>query len=63
MDWEFGVSMYHLLRLEWMSNELLLYSTGNYIQPLGIEPDGRSYEKKKCMTVSLCCTAEIGTIL
>ena len=30
--------------LEWISNEVLLYSTGNYIQSLGIEPDGRWYE-------------------
>ena len=31
MDWEFGVSRYKLLHLEWISNEVLLYSTGNYI--------------------------------
>ena len=31
MDWEFGVSICKLLLLEWMSNEILLYSTGNYI--------------------------------
>ena len=41
MDWEFGVSRYKLLHLEWMSNEVLLYSTGNYIQSLGIDYDGR----------------------
>ena len=41
MDWEFGVSRYQLLHLEWISNEVLLYSTGNYIQSLGIEHDGR----------------------
>ena len=34
MDWEFGDSRCKLLHLEWMSNELLLYSTGNYIQSL-----------------------------
>ena len=27
-------------------NEVLLYSTGNYNQSLGIEHDGRRYEKK-----------------
>jgi len=31
MDWEFGVSRFKLLHLEWISNEVLLYSTGNYI--------------------------------
>ena len=40
---------------EWISNEVLLYSTGNYSQSLGIEPD----EDKRgnvhiCMTGSLC---------
>ena len=41
MDWEFGVSRYKLLHLEWISNETLLYSIGNCVQPLGIEHDGR----------------------
>ena len=30
-DLDFGVSIYDLLHLEWMSNEILLYSTANYI--------------------------------
>ena len=29
-----------LLYLEWVSNEVLLYSTGNYIQSLAIEMMG-----------------------
>ena len=40
MDWEFGVSRGKLLDLEWISNEILLYSTGNYIHSLGLEHDG-----------------------
>ena len=40
-DWEFGVSRCKLLHLEWISNEVLLYSTGNYIQSLGIDHDRR----------------------
>ena len=40
MDGELGVSRYKLLHLEWISNEVLLYSTGDYIQSLGIEHDG-----------------------
>ena len=66
MDWEFGVSSCQLLHLEWIDNEVLLYSTGNYIQSLGIEHDGRKYRKRNIyiyMSGSLCCTAEIGTTL
>ena len=37
VDWEFGVNKCKLLHLEWISNEVLLYSTGNYIQSLVIE--------------------------
>ena len=31
MDWEVGGSRYRLSRLEWISNEVLLDSTGKYI--------------------------------
>ena len=31
MDWEFGISRCKLLYLEWINNEILLYSTENYI--------------------------------
>ena len=31
MEWEFEVNGCKLLPLEWISNEILLYSTGNYI--------------------------------
>ena len=34
-DSEFGVSKCVILHLEWISNDVLLYSTGNYIQSLG----------------------------
>ena len=66
MDEEFGVGRCKLLHLEWISNEVLLYSTANYIQSLIIDHEGRQYKKGnayKCMTGSLCCTAEIGTTL
>ena len=32
LDWEFGVSRYKLLYTEWINNQVLLYSTGNYVQ-------------------------------
>ena len=44
MDWEFGVNRCKLLHLEWISSEILLYSTGSHIQSLGI--DGKEYKKK-----------------
>ena len=63
MDRELRVNRCKLLHLEGI-NRVLLYSTGNYIQSLGRDHDGRYYKKKNvciCMTGSLCCTAEIGT--
>ena len=41
MDWEFGVKKCKVLYLECKSNEILLYSTRNYIQSLRIDHDGR----------------------
>ena len=63
---EFGLGRCKLLHLECISNEVLLDNIGNAIQSLGIEYDGKYYDKKNvyiCMTGSLCCTAEIGTAL
>ena len=34
MDWGFGVSRCKLSHLEWISNDVLLHSTGNYIYPV-----------------------------
>ena len=39
MDWAFGVSGCKLLHLEWISNKIQQYSTGNYIQWLVMEHD------------------------
>ena len=41
MDWEFGFRRCKLLHLEQISNEVPLYSTGNYIQSLVIGHDRR----------------------
>ena len=41
MDWEFGVNRCKLLKLKWIDNEVLLYSTGNYVQSLVMEHDER----------------------
>ena len=32
VDWKFGIGRCKPLHREWMNNEGLLYSTGNYIQ-------------------------------
>ena len=41
VGWMFGVVRCKVLHLEWISNGVLLYSTGNYVQSLGLECDGR----------------------
>ena len=41
MDGEFGVNRCKLLYLEWISSEILLYSTGSYSQSPGIDYDGK----------------------
>ena len=66
MDGEFGVGRCQLCHREWRSHAVLLSSPGNSMQSLGIDQDGRYYEKKNiyiCMTGSLCCTAEMDTTL
>ena len=41
MDWEFVVDSCQLFHLGWISNEVLFYSPGNYVQSLGLEHDER----------------------
>ena len=43
MDWELRVSRCKLLHLEWISNEVLVYSTEDYIQSPGICHNGKEY--------------------
>ena len=49
MDWEFEVNRCKLLHLECISNEVLLYSTGNYNRSLGIDYDGRYCKYRECI--------------
>ena len=59
-----GVGRCKLLTFSMISNEVLLHSPGNSIPSLGIEHDGREYEKKNAYVPgSLCFSAEIDTIL
>ena len=39
--WGGGVGWCEVLHLEWINSEVLLYSTGKYIQSLGIKHNGR----------------------
>ena len=55
-----------LLHLEWISNAILLYRTGNYIRSAVIEHDRRLCEKTNvyvCMAGSLCSIAEFNRTL
>ena len=65
MDWEFRISGCKLVCIEWISNKLLLCSTGNYIQCPGVNHNGKEYERGQiytCITESLSCTAVINTL-
>ena len=46
MNWDFGVSGWKLLHLERINNKVLVYRTGNYIQPPEIK-----YNGKECMYI------------
>ena len=66
MEWEFGVSGWKLLYIEWINNKVLPYSTENSITCPGISHNGKEYEKQNvytCITESLCCRAVINTTL
>ena len=62
MDWEFGVSRCKPVCIEWINNKVPLHSTGNYIQYLVINHNGKE-SKKEYISESLCCAAEINTTL
>ena len=61
-DWGWWISRCKLLYIGWISNKVLLYTTGNHMQYPVINHHGKEHE---CLYLSesLCCTAEIGTTL
>ena len=60
-DWEFGVNRCKLLLLEWISNGILLHSTGNYVGSLVMEHG--NVRKKECIYVcdwvTLLCSRKL----
>ena len=69
--WEFGIDRGKLTHIQWVNNQVLLWSTGSYTQYPVINHNGKEYEKECAyiciyiyiQTESHCCTAEINTIL
>ena len=53
-DWEFGISRHKPLQIGWINNKVLLYSTGNYIQYLVINHNGKEYAEYVCVCVCVC---------
>ena len=51
MHWEIGVSSCKLLRLEWINNKVLMYSTGKCIQYPVISHNGKEYKKRMSVCV------------
>ena len=47
MDRKFGVGRCKLLRLGWINNKVLIYSTGNYIQYPVTNHNGKEYKKER----------------
>ena len=61
MPAEFRSGRCKLLHLEWISNEVLKYSTGNYIQSVGMNMMEDS-TRKNCVCVCVCvCVCETGS--
>ena len=55
-DWSLELADEIYLYIEWIKNVVLQYGTGNFIQYLGINHNGKEYI---CQAESICCTAEM----
>ena len=49
LDWDLGISRCRLVYIEWINNKALLYSTGNCIQYLVINHNGKNMKKNVYM--------------
>ena len=63
MDWESVISRCKLWHLEWISNEVLLYGTGNYIQSLVMMEDSMRKRIYINNPGFISCTGEIDKTL
>ena len=54
MYWEFGVGRCKVLHLEWISNKLLVYRRGNYIQYPVVDHNGKEHFKSIYICVCVC---------
>ena len=52
--WEYGFSRCKLLHLEWISSEVLLSITGNYIQALGMDHGEDNIRERMCIYLCVC---------
>lgn len=62
MNWEFGISRYKLLYIEWINNKGPTVNTGNDIQCAETNHNGKEIKRMnmytcvcECKTESLCC--------
>ena len=53
MYWEFGISRYKLLYMEWVNNKVPLYSTEDYMHYPVINDNGKEYENE-CLYIYMC---------
>ena len=67
LDWEFGISRWKLVYIEWINNKVLLCSIVNYIQYPVINHNGKEHKNDCiiyiCKSEQLCYTAVIKTTL
>ena len=56
---EFGIRWCKLVYTEWINNKILLYSTGNYIQCLVVNHNGKNMKKNVCVCVCVCVCVHI----
>ena len=64
--WEFVTGMYTLLYLKWITNDVLMYSTGNTAQCYVVAWVGGVLGRRDicvCMAESLCCSPKTITTL
>ena len=66
-NWEIGIDIYTLLCMKQITNNYLLYSTGNFTQCSLVTYIERKSKKRGdiCILIadSFCCTAETNTTL